>query len=144
MGDVNNFDMKITLKQLGERVQQLGKEAPDFVFTRNNIILEKEDTTPYYEYIVNNVKDATKLKLALNRINNDYVTLNKMSLTVAKRQALQQDLLALSEYLNKYINNPNTFDPAKEPFIPKSGSAFAEFCKLDPELKNFAKLNQRA
>jgi len=117
MGDVNNFDMKITLKQLGERVQQLGKEAPDFVFTRNNIILGKGDTTPYYNIILNNVKDATKIKLAFQKINNDYITLNKMVLTADKRQALQQDLIRLQEYLEDYANNPNK---PLEQFVPQS------------------------
>lgn len=117
MDDVNAMDMKMTLKQLNDRIEEIGTEVPDFITSRNDIILEKGDTTPYYEFIVNNVKDASKLKLALKRINNEYITLNKMSLTDAKRQALQQDLKRLQEYLENYENNPNM---PLEPFIPLS------------------------
>ncbi len=141
MDDVNALDMKMTLKQFSDRIEDLGKEAPDFILTRNDIILENGDTTPYYELIINNVKDATKLKFAIQKINDDYTVLNKISLSDAKRQALQQDLKALSEYLEKYINNPNTFDMAKEPFIFTSGDAFKELYKIDPELEKIGKLN---
>gem|GEM_PF-6125082 len=67
--------------------------------------------------ILNNTKDASALKLALQNINNDYITLNKMSLSVDKRQALQQDLKRLQEYLEEYENNPNK---PLEPFVPES------------------------
>lgn len=64
-----------------------------------------------------------------------------MSLSVDKRQALEQDLQGLQKYLEDYANNPN--EPL-EPFIPQSGEAFNELCKIDPELKNLGKLNEKA
>ena len=41
MDDVNGMDMNITLKQFSDRIEDLGKEAPDFILARNDIILEK-------------------------------------------------------------------------------------------------------
>jgi hypothetical protein len=138
MGDINALDERTTLLRLNQKVEELGKEAPDFMRTRNEIIVENGDTTPYYELILNNVKDATKLKLAMQAINDDYILLNKMNLSVDKRQALQQDLIRLQEYLEDYANHPNK---QLKPFIPQSGDAFEKLCAIDPSLKNFTKLN---
>jgi hypothetical protein len=41
MDDVNGMDMNTTLKQFSDRIDELGKEAPDFITSRNEIILEK-------------------------------------------------------------------------------------------------------
>ncbi len=144
MDDINKFDMKTTLMQFSKRIEELGKEAPEFIKTRNEIILEKGDTTPYYEYVINNVDDAKRLNKALKRINKEYVLLDKVALSQDKRQALQQDLKRLSEYLDNYMNNPNTFDPAKTPFVPTETGAFNELCSLDPELKILKQLNKKA
>jgi len=141
MNDINGLDMKITLKQLSDRIEALGKEAPDFILTRNEIVLERWDTTPHYELIMNNKKDARKIKSALNRINKEYIQLNKLGLTVAKRQALQQDLKRLQEYLEAYTNDPNK---PLEAFVPQSGDAFEKLCAIDPDLKSMTKLNKKA
>lgn len=141
MDDINGFDEKTTLLQLNQRIEELGKEAPEFIKTRNEIILENADTTPYYELILNNVKDAAKLKMAIQKVNDDYILLNKMNLSVDKRQALQQDLKRLQEYLEKYANNPNK---PLEPFVPQSWDAFEKLCEIDPDLKQYTKLNKTA
>jgi len=41
MDDVNGMDMKTTLKQFSDRIEDLGKEVPDFILTRNDILLEQ-------------------------------------------------------------------------------------------------------
>ncbi|MEI6119199.1 MAG: hypothetical protein WCP92_08625 [bacterium] len=41
MDDVNGMDMTATLKQFSERIEEIGKEAPDFILARNEIILEQ-------------------------------------------------------------------------------------------------------
>jgi len=41
MDDVNGMDMTTTLKQFSDRIEELGKEAPDFITTRNDLLLEK-------------------------------------------------------------------------------------------------------
>jgi len=41
MDDVNGMDMTMTLKQFSDRIDELGKEAPDFITTRNDLLLEK-------------------------------------------------------------------------------------------------------
>ncbi|HBB04847.1 TPA: hypothetical protein DCZ39_08440 [Patescibacteria group bacterium] len=40
MDDTNAMDMKMTLKQFSDRIEDLGKEVPDFILTRNSIIEE--------------------------------------------------------------------------------------------------------
>jgi hypothetical protein len=40
MDDVNGMDMKATLRQFSDRIEDLGKEVPDFIMARNDIILE--------------------------------------------------------------------------------------------------------
>ncbi len=41
MDDVNAMDMKMTLKQLNDRIEEISNEVPDFITARNDIILEK-------------------------------------------------------------------------------------------------------
>lgn len=141
MSDINAFDMKTTLLQFNQRIEKLSEEAPEFIKSRNSIILETWDTTPYYEIILNNVKDATKVKIAFEKINNDYILLNKMALTADKRDALFLDLKKLQEYLQAYIRNPNK---PLEKFVPTSGDAFDKLCAIDPQMQNFLKLNSKA
>jgi len=50
MDDENAMDTTMTLKQLSDRIEEIGKEVPDFITTRNDIILEKWDTNPYYPW----------------------------------------------------------------------------------------------
>jgi len=144
MDDINGMDMKMTLKQFSDRIEDLGKEAPDFILARNDILLEKADTVPYYEIIVYDKSDAKKLKNALKKINKEYVKLNKKELTAAKRQEVSKDLEALEEYLNKVIDNPDTFKPSEHPFVPTHAKEFYELVKLDPTLAAFVKLNKDA
>ena len=37
--DINKMNMEITLKQFGDKIESLGKEAPNFILARNDIIL---------------------------------------------------------------------------------------------------------
>lgn len=67
-----------------------------------------------------------------------------MELTAAKRQELSQDLQDLETYLNKVIDNPDTFKPSENPFVPTHAKEFAELVKIDPTLAAFAKLNTEA
>lgn len=141
MDDINAYDTDLTILQFNQRIEEIMKEAPEFIKTRNEIILENGDTTPYYDIIVNNVHDATQIKIIFEQINADYALLDKMALTDTKRQVLQKDLKRLQEYLEKYANNPNA---PLEAFVPKSGAAFEEFYKLNPALENLIQLNARS
>lgn len=80
MDDVNAMDMKMTLKQLNDRIEEIGTEVPDFITSRNDIILEKGDTKQYYEIIVNDKNDAKKLIKSLKKVNNQYIILDKLEL----------------------------------------------------------------
>lgn len=144
MDDVNAMDMTMTLKQLSDRIEEIGKEVPDFITTRNDIILEKGDTNPYYEIIIHDKSDARKISKSLKKINNQYAILDKLELTAAKRQALSQDLQDLETYLNKVIDNPDTFKPSENPFVPTHAKEFAELIEIDPTLAAFTKLNTEA
>ena len=144
MDDVNGMDINITLKQFSDRIEDLGKEAPDFILARNDIILEKWDTVPYYEIIIYDKSDAKKINKSLKKINNEYVILDKLELTAAKRQELSQDLQDLETYLNKVIDNPDTFKPSEHPFVPTHTQEFYELIKIDPTLKAFMQLNKEA
>lgn len=144
MDDINGLDMTATLKQFSDRIEALGKEAPDFILTRNDIILEKGDTVPYYELIINNVSDAKKINKALKKVNKQYAILDKTSLSAAERQEVSQDLQDLEVYLNKVIDNPDTFKPSENPFVPTHAKEFAELVKIEPTLAEFAKLNTEA
>lgn len=144
MDDVNGMDMKTTLKQFSDRIEDLGKEVPDFILTRNDILLEQWDTVPNYEIIVHDKYDARKLIKSLNRINKEYIILNKLELTAAKRQEVSQDLQDLETYLNKVIDNPDTFKPSEHPFVPTHAKEFYELVKLNPTLKAFMQLNNKA
>jgi len=81
MDDVNAMDMKMTLKQLNDRIEEIATEVPDFITSRNDIILEKGDTKQYYEIIVNDKNDAKKLIKSLKKVNNQYIILDKLELT---------------------------------------------------------------
>lgn len=144
MDDINAMDMKMTLKQLSDKIEDLGKEAPDFILARNEIILEQADTVPYYEIVVYDKSDARKLNTSLKKINNEYAILDKLELTGAKRQELSQDLQDLEEYLNKIIDNPDTFKPSEHPFVPKHLKEFNALVQIDPTLKEFMRLNKAA
>lgn len=141
MDDMNGYEMKQTLLVFSDKIEELAQEVPDFILSANAISKEEADTTPYYEFVLNNTKDATKLKLQLQTINNDYITLNKMALSADKREALAQDLERFKTYLEDYANNPNK---ELEPFVPQSGDAFNTLCDTDPRLQRFGKLNKKA
>lgn len=144
MDDVNAMDMKMTLKQLSDRIEDLGKEAPDFILARNEIILENPDTVPYYEIIVYDKSDARKVSKSLKKVNKEYAILDKLELTAAKRQELSQDLQDLEIYLNKVIDNPDTFKPSEHPFVPTHAEEFYKLVEIDPTLKAFMQLNKKA
>jgi len=144
MDDVNGMDMTATLKQFSERIEEIGKEAPDFILARNEIILEQWDTVPYYDIMIYDKSDARKINKSLKKINNEYAILDKLELTAAKRQELSQDLQDLETYLNKVIANPDTFKPSETPFVPTHAKEFYELVKIDPILKAFMNLNKEA
>ena len=88
--------------------------------------------------------DAREINKSLKKINNEYAILDKLELTGAKRQELSQDLQDLETYLNKVIDNPDTFKPSEHPFVPKHAQEFYELIKIDPTLKAFMQLNKEA
>jgi len=67
-----------------------------------------------------------------------------LELTAAKRQEVSQDLQDLETYLNKVIDNPDTFKPSEHPFVPTHAKEFYELVKLNPTLKAFMQLNNKA
>ena len=141
MNDINDFKEDETLKQFRERLFTLENDQPNFNKTRTEIIIEEGDNTPYYEIIINDTKRARQMATALKRINKNYARLDKLWIVGAKRDAILQDLKNLNKYLENYLRNPAL---PIEPFIPTSGEAFNEFCAIDPDLKNLAKLNKKA
>jgi hypothetical protein len=81
MDDINGFDMSTTLSQFNQKIEELGKEAPEFIKTRNEIVLGNGDTTPYFEIIGYTTSDAQKLSKALRKVNNEYAILDELKLT---------------------------------------------------------------
>lgn len=144
MDDINGFDMKTTLIQFSDRLTEMETDQPNLIKTRNDIIAKEWDTTPYYNIVINDVKDAKKLSKALNKTNKEYALLDTRALTGAKRQEISQDLEALETYLNKVINNPNTFKPSETPFVPVHAAEFNALAKLDPTLAAYMGLNKVA
>ncbi len=48
----------------------------------------------------------------------------------------------METYLNKVIDNPDTFKPSENPFVPTHAAEFAELVKIDPTLSDFARMNK--
>ncbi len=142
MNDINGMDMRMTLEQLSDRIEFLSKEWPDFILTRNGIILEDWDNTPYYETIIHDKSDAKKINRSLRKVNKEYAILDELELTWAKRQELNLDLQALEAYLNNVISNPDTFKPSEHPFVPTHRKDFFELTKINPE--SLKQLNKSA
>jgi hypothetical protein len=65
-------------------------------------------------------------------------------LTGAKRQELSQDLQDLEEYLNKIINNPDTFKPSEHPFIPTHTKEFFALMEIRPTPEQYKAMNKEA
>lgn len=144
MDDINKLDRVMTLKQFSGRIEELGKEVPDFILSRNSILLEQGDTTPYFEVIGYDRSDAKKLNKAFKKINNEYAILDELKLQGAKRQELSQDLQDMEKYLNKVINEPNTFKPSEHPFVPTHTKEFFELMKIKPTPEQLKELNKVA
>ncbi len=144
MDDVNDMNMKMTLKQFNDTIEDLGKEAPNFILTRNQIVVGEGDTAPYFEIIGYDKSDAKKLNRSLKKINNEYAILNELKLTGAKRQELSQDLQDLEEYLNNVINNPDTFKPSEHPFIPRHTKDFFALMETKPTPEQYKEMNKEA
>ncbi len=142
MGDINDFDKNETLKQLNEWIEDIGNEQSDFIATRNSIINKEAGTVPYYEIIINDKKDARQMQKTLKKLNNQYAILNTISLDAAKKQELAQDLQDLEEYINKVIDNPDTFKPSEHPFIPKHKDEFFKLVENDETLSKLFTLNK--
>lgn len=143
MDNVQEMNMNITLKQFNEEIENLGKEAPDFILTRNQIAIGEGDTVPYFEIIGYEKSDAKKLNKALKKINNEYAILDELKLTGAKRQELSQDLQGLEEYLDNVINNPDTFKPSEHPFIPRHTKEFYALMNIQPTPEQYTALNKQ-
>ena len=144
MDDVNEMNMNITLKQFSDRIEELGKEAPNFILARNDVILGKWDTVPYFEIKGYSAGEVKKFNKVLWKINKEYAILDELKLTGAKRQEVSQDLQDLEEYLNKVINNPDTFKPSEHPFIPTHTKDFFELMNIKPTPEEYQKLNKEA
>ena len=144
MDDINGFDMSTTLSQFNQRIKELGQEAPEFIKSRNEVILWTADTTPYFEIIGYNRSDAKKLNKALKKVNNEYAILDELKLTWAKRQELSQDLQAMEEYLTKVINNPWTFRPSEQPFVPEHTADFYALLNIEPTPEQYAQASNQA
>jgi len=138
--DIEGFDTQTTLLRLSEKIDELGKEAPQFMDTRNDILLDKGDTTPYYEIIINK-ETATTLRNQLKNLNKEHLKTIEITLGADKRQALQQDLDRMLTYLQNYMNNPNIPLP---PFEFESREAFELLCTLDPNMKSLKQLNKKS
>lgn len=142
MDDVNEMDMKMTLKQFSDRIEDLGKEAPDFILARNQIILGQADTVPYFEIMGYSKSDAKKINTSLKRVNNEYAILDELKLTGAKRQELSQDLQDMEEYLNNVINN--RIKPSEHPFVPTHTKDFYALMNIKPTPEQLKQLNKEA
>lgn len=142
MDDVNGMDMKSTLKTISERIEKIADDVPDFINTRNSIIGKEATSTPYFEIIINDKKDANDLKKSLNKYNKQYVLLNKISLDAAKKTEVAKDLEKLEEYLNTVIANPDTFKPSEHPFVPDHPEDFYKLVKEDETLSSLLSYNK--
>lgn len=146
-GKTNDLDetrMNIELKRINEELDDIKKQAPDFVLTRTGIILENEDKTPYFDIIGYDKKDIKKLNKALLKINNEYTILNGMSLTTAERIELKEDLEAMDLYIDQVKNHPDTFKPSEHPFIPKHIKEFCALLNIEPTPAQYKELNRIA
>lgn len=137
MDDINGYDTNLTLAQFNARIEELGKEAPEFIKQRNDILLNKADSTPGYKILINTPKDALILQKALQEENGEYKILNKLNLETAKEKELNEDLKRLDEYLKAVIKDPNNFRPTELPFIPTHKEEFNQLCEMDPTLKKY-------
>ena len=137
MDDINGYDTNLTLAQFNARIEELGKEAPEFIKQRNDILLNKADSTPGYKILINTPEDALIIQKALQKENGEYEILNKIKLDTAKQKELNEDLKRLDEYLTTIIKNPNNFRPTELAFIPTHAEEFNQLYKIDPTLKKY-------
>lgn len=70
--------------------------------------------------------------------------MDELKLTGAKRQELSQDLQDLEIYLNKVINEPNTFKPSEHPFIPTHIREFCALMQIKPTPEQYRELSNHA
>jgi len=142
MDDIYKFDMKETLKSISTSLTAIAGEQKDFIMTRNSIISQKADITPYYSIVINEKKDAKTLKNTLKKYNKQYVILNNLEADAAKKTEVAKDLEALEEYLNTVIANPDTYKPSEHPFVPTHKKEFYSLLKVTPELSEFLQYNK--
>lgn len=141
MDDINGFDMKTTLSKISARLETIGNEQPEFINTRNSIIGKEATTTPSYEIIINDKKDAKDLRNALKKYNKQYTILDKVELDAAKKTEVSKDLEDLETYLNTVESNPETYKPSDHPFVPTHPEDFYALVKEDETLSSFVKFN---
>lgn len=144
MDDINGYDANITLAQFNERIEELGKEVPDFIKQRNDILLGKADMTPGYTIKINTVEDAIRIQKALKKENEEYQILNSISLETAKQKELNEDLKTFDGYLTAIIQDPDNFRPTELQFKPTHAAEFNELRKNDPTLKKYYNENKVA
>lgn len=134
MDDINGYDANITVRQFSAKVEELGKEAPEFILQRNKIIEGTAETAPRYGISINTPEDAKILQKILKKENGEYEILNKINLETAKQKELNEDLKRFDQYLKAIIKDPNNFRP---PFVPTHVAEFNQLCEMDPTLKQY-------
>lgn len=137
MDDINGYDANLTLRQFSAKVEELGKEAPEFILQRNRIIEGTATTPSRYGISINTPEDAKILQKILKKENGEYEILNKINLETAKQKELNEDLKRFDAYLTAIIKDPNNFRPTELPFIPTHAEEFKQLCEMDPTLKKY-------
>lgn len=133
--EVTAFVQQKTVQQLTEEIDVLSQEAENYIVSKSDIIREKGDSNPYFGIDTHTAMDESKLRMILAKIKNNQAYLNKLELPNSLHQYAIQDLKALGEYLEKTVDNPNTFDPIEEPFVPAHAAIFKYMFSMDPELR---------
>lgn len=126
-----------SLRAYNAKLTELGEEAPDFITQKNAIILHEGTTTPFYEIKIHNFRDTERAEHSLKKINEELKKINISELSAARKQELEQDLSRLEKYLNTVLDQPNSFDPSKNPFVKEHLNAFNALLTICPTLKEF-------
>lgn len=106
-----DYESRTTLLQFSEELDAIVSSIPDFVSFRNDIILGKVDTVPYFGTQINSIADAQKFANILKNFNEQQLKLNKYAADAATQQQYAQILQSLQSYFENSINNPNNFQP---------------------------------
>lgn len=135
MSDINAYNKKETLQQISQRLEEVANEQHKFEANRLAITNREAGVVPYYEIIINDIKDVKNLRKTLTKINNQYAILDSISLESSKKTELARDLERLEEYLNKIETNPDTFKSSENRFVPTHLADFIELARVDDTLE---------